>query len=46
MPKKDEAKRGKPETLVKASRKGQIELSEDDLKKVAGGQKINTIKVD
>jgi len=46
MPKKDLPKRAKPETLVKTSRKGQIELSEDDLKRVSGGQKANTIKIE
>ena len=46
MPKKDQPKRDKAETLVKTSRKGQIELSEDDLKKVAGGLKLDGIKGD
>lgn len=41
---KDESKRDKPETLVKAGRKGQIELTESDLKKIAGGLKLNAIK--
>ena len=38
---KEQPKRGKPETLVKTGGKGQIELTETDLKKVAGGLKIS-----
>jgi hypothetical protein len=41
MSKKTESKSTKPETLVKASKKAGIELSESDLKKVAGGLKID-----
>ena len=46
MPKmsKDQPKSSKPESLVKTGKKGEIELSESDLKKVAGGYKINTFK--
>jgi len=46
MPKisKDQPKSAKPESLVKTSRKGEIELSESDLKKVAGGQKLSAYK--
>ena len=40
MPKKDQPQRGKPETLVKAGKKAQIELTESDLKKISGGHKI------
>lgn len=38
---KDQPKSSKPETLVKAGKKGGIELSESDLKKVAGGLKVS-----
>lgn len=41
---KDQPQRTKPGALVKAGKKGQIELSEFDLKKVAGGLKIETHK--
>jgi len=46
MPKisKDQPKSAKPESLVKSSKKGSIELSEADLKKVAGGLKFNDHK--
>ena len=37
---KDQPQRSKPESLVKAGKKAQIELSESELKKVAGGLKI------
>jgi hypothetical protein len=39
MSKKEEGKKvaGKPDTLVKGGKKGDIELSEDQLGKVAGG---------
>ena len=40
MPKTSNSKGGKPETLVKTSKKGSIELSESDLKKVSGGLKL------
>jgi hypothetical protein len=43
---KDQPQRAKPESLVKAGKKGQIELSESDLKKVAGGLKVQTHKGD
>jgi hypothetical protein len=44
MTKISKGQRTKPSTLVKAGKKGQIELSESDLKKVAGGLKIETHK--
>jgi bacteriocin-like protein len=46
MPKisKNQPQRGKPEALVKAGKKAQIELTESDLKKVSGGLKIDTYK--
>jgi bacteriocin-like protein len=46
MPKmsKDQPHRAKPETLVKAGKKAQIELTESDLKKVSGGLKVHTHK--
>ena len=43
---KGQPHRAKPETLVKAGKKAQIELTESDLKKVAGGLKISTHKGD
>jgi hypothetical protein len=48
MPKmsKDKPKSAKRDTLVKTTRKGEIELSESDLKKVAGGLKISPFKGD
>jgi hypothetical protein len=44
MSKDQQPQRNKPGTLVKSGKKGQIELSESDLKKVAGGLKIETHK--
>jgi len=41
---KEQPKSAKPESLVKTSKKAQIELSESDLKKVSGGLKINDLK--
>ena len=41
MPKTSNSKGTKAETLVKASKKGAIELSESDLKKVSGGLKLS-----
>ena len=38
---KTEPKTSKPESLVKAGKKANIELSESDLKKVAGGLKFD-----
>jgi len=43
---KEQPKSAKPESLVKTSRKGEVELSESDLKKVAGGHKISGYKGD